>query len=99
MATMAQATELLHNASLFKAANEAYTTSLGIFLWPILFLFTLFMLYIKTENPAYVAMYGIIGTVALASFLPMLTQPIFYITVLLTLAIVLWSFFGSSRND
>ena len=99
MATMAQATELLHNASLFKAANEAYAVSLGIFFWPIIFLFTLFVVYIKTENPAYVAVYGILGNVILASFLPIISHPIFYVTVLLTLAMVLWSFFGSSRID
>ena len=99
MASMTQAYEYLGNASLFKAANEAYAVSVGIFFWPIIFLFTLFMLYIKTENPAYVAMYAIIGNVALAAFLPIMTHPIFYITLTLSLGFTLWSFFGSSRID
>ena len=55
-------TELL-NASLFKAATHTYEASIGVLFWPIIFMFTLAMLYIKTESPAFVALYAIIGNV------------------------------------
>jgi len=99
VATINQSFIYLQNASLFKAANEAYAVSLGIFFWPIIFLFTLFVIYIKTENPAFVAIYAIIGNVALVAFLPIFTHPIFYLTLLFSFSMVLWSFFGSSKIE
>jgi len=99
-ATMNQSWEYLQNASLFKAVDTAYQASaMGIFFWPIIFLFTLFVIYIKTENPGYVAIYAILGNVALVTLLPIATHPIFYTTVVLSIALSLWSFYGSSKID
>ena len=99
MANMTQAYTYLANSSLFEAANEAYAVSVGIFFWPIIFMFTLFLVYIKTESPAYVAVYAIIGNVALAALLPILTHTIFYTTIVFSIALTLWSFFGSNKIE
>ena len=91
--------ELLTNGSLFLASAGAYEATIGLFFWPIIFLFTLFLLFIKSENPAYIAIYAILGNFALATLLPIQTDPIFYTTAVLSLALVLWSFFGSGKIE
>lgn len=98
--TMDQAWVYLQNMSLFKASNEVYAVALGIFFWPIVFLFTLFVVAIKTESPAYIFLYSVIGNIALFTLMTdVRTHPIFYATVLLSLTMVLWSLFGSSKVD
>lgn len=100
MANITTAYTHLTNGSLFKAVNEAYTSPpIGIFFWPIIFLFTLTIIAIKTENPAYVTIYAVLGNFALATLLPITTHIIFYTTLVLSFFLVLWSFFGSSKVD
>lgn len=99
MANMSTAFELLTNMSVVEAANEAYNITIGVFFWPIIFLFSLFVIYLKTENPTYLSIYTIIGAFVLGKWLINPLQPIFYITLLFSIGLTLWSMFGSSRIE
>lgn len=102
MASMDNAWTLLRNNSLVEASVEAYrsVSFLDVWFFPILFLFTLFVVAIKTENPGYVMVYALIGNVALVGFMTNpLVQPVFYTTIVLSFTMVLWSFFGSGKID
>ena len=96
--TTAAYSDLL-NMSVMKATNSVYTEAVGIWFWPIIFLFTLFLLAIKSENPAYVAFYAILGNIVLATKLPIETHPIFYAVIVFSLAMVLWSVYASKKVD
>jgi len=98
MNTTAAYNELL-DMHLFAAANKVYFLSWGVWFWPAIFIVTLLMLYIKTENPGYIVVYSIIGHFMMFGFLPVQTQPIFYGTMVFSLALTLWSFFGSGKVD
>lgn len=98
MANLTIAYTALTNASMLEAANEAYKASpIGIFFWPIIFLFTLFMVAIKTENPAFVFIYAVIGNFVLSQYLFSITDPIFWGIAVISLFMVLWSFFGTDK--
>lgn len=99
MATTTQAWEYLQNASLFKATTEIYEVAWGLWFWPIIFMFTLFVVAIKTESPAFVAIYAILGNLALSRFLIPASHPIFFGTLIFSIAMVLWSLFGSNKID
>ena len=101
MANLSIAFEKLTNMSVVESANEAYKANviIGNFFWPIIFLFTLFLLYLKTENPTYLSIYTIIGAFVLGKWLINTTQPIFYITLVLSIGLTLWSIFGSPKID
>ena len=100
MANLTDAFTALQNASLFEAATKAYTEStiLGDFFWSILFAFFLILIYIKTESPAPVAIFSIIGAFALKGLLT-IANPMFYGYLVFSIALSFWSFFGSSRID
>lgn len=102
MASMESAYTLLLNQSLVEASVEAYrsVSFLDTWFFPILFLFTLFVVAVKLENPAAIVIIAIIGNVALFGFMTNpVVQPVFYITIVFSFAMVLWSFFGSSKID
>ena len=90
---------IANNQTLIKAAISVYEVAWGIYFWPLMFLLTLFMVAIKTEKPAYVVFYAILGNVALASYLPSKTNPIFYGTIVFSLFFVLWSFYANRSMD
>lgn len=89
----------LTNMSIIKSSTVVYEAVFGIWLWPILFWFTLVLLYIKTENPAYVTIYAILGNVALGTTLPTILHPVFYMSMVFSLTMVLWSIWGSKRTE
>ena len=103
MANLTGAFTALQNASLFEAVDKAYTSApygAGDFFWPIMLLFTLFMVHIKTESPAMVAIIAIIGNFTIAAFLfGSIAMPIFYGTLVFSFFIVMWSIFGSSKIE
>ncbi len=86
--------DLLVNGSVIDAAVKSYeeATTFGgiIWLWPLLFLLTLILVAVKTENPTMVGIYAILGNIALGSRLPVVTDPIF--AMILILSIVVWFF-------
>jgi len=103
MANLTAAFTALQNASLFEATTEAYTSApygAGDFFWPIILLFTLFLIHIKTESPAMVAIFAIIGNFTIAAFLfGSIAMPIFYGTLVFSFFIVLWGIFGSPKIE
>jgi len=97
-----QSTAFTHltNGSMMQAASESYLASpVGQFFWPLLLMFTLVIVYIKTESPAAVFVSSIIGVFALGVLLPTLFHYMFYITVVLTLLLNLWTIFGRTKDD
>lgn len=92
---------LVKNGTVIKAGTKAWESTVGIFFWPILFLWTLVVVYIKTENPAYIFMYAVLGNALLAwkamTQLDTIFHPVFYVTAVISLFLVLWKIFGSNR--
>ena len=99
MANMDNAWDLLRNGSLFNATAEAYQFAWDVWFFPLIFLFTLFLIMIKSESPCMVVIAAIIGNVALFGLLPVASEMAFYITLVFSLAMVLWKFIGDSRID
>ncbi len=95
--------DLLINGSVVEAAVGVYETSLTfggvIFLWPILFIMTLVLVAIKSENPTVVGIYAILGTVALKTMLPTMSNTIFFMVVVFTVLITLFSLFVSPKIE
>jgi len=97
MVNTSKAYDLLLNGSVIKANNEVYTSVVGIWFWPIFFFVTLVVIYIKTENPAYIIFYSILGNYLIGTYVVPLTHPIFYGIAVFSLALVLWKMFGSDK--
>ena len=93
----------LINGSVIEAAVSTYEVALtfgGInWLWPLIFIMTLILVAIKTENPTMVAIYAILGNVALGTMLPQLSQVIFVPIVVFSILIWLFSLFVSPKVE
>jgi len=93
--------DLLMNGSIIEASIKSYEIPLTfsgiIWLWPILFLFTLILVAMKTESPTMVAIIAILGNVALGTLLPQQTHIIFALILILSLLIWFYSLFISQR--
>lgn len=95
--------DLLFNGSVIDAAIKSYeiawTFNGIIWLWPVVFLFTMLMVQIKLESPTAVAIVGILGNVALGSMLPTVAHPIFGMIVIFSILIWLFSLFISNKLE
>ncbi len=93
----------LINGSVIDAAVSTYETAFTfggvIWLWPLIFLLTLAMVAIKTENPTMIAIYAVLGNVALGTMLPIVSHPIFAIILILSVVIWLYSLFVSPKIE
>ena len=89
--------ELLVNGSVFKAVNQIYIDKVGIIFWPILFLFTLVIIAIKTESSNYVLFYTVLGNYMIGKYISGFFHPIFYIMAVLSLFVVLWKMYASKK--
>jgi len=92
---------LADNQSIIKAGIKIYEAPevMGVYLWPLIFLFTLIVVAIKSEHPGYVFFYAVLGNIVLASYLPIKTNPIFWGIMVFSLLIVLWSFWASKKIE
>ncbi len=95
--------DLLVNGSLMEAVvssyEEAWTFGGIIWLWPIIFLFTLIIVAIKSESPTMVAIYAILGNIALGTMLEQLTHIIFASILVFSIMIWFFSLFLSKRIE
>ncbi len=95
--------DLLINGSVIEAAVKnfeiAWTFGGVIWLWPILFLGTLILVAMKLDNPGFIAIYAILGNVALATRLPQISGPFLTIIVVMSIMIWLYSLFASPRLE
>ena len=95
--------DLLTNGSLTDAVvssyEEAWTFGGIIWLWPIIFLFTLIIVAIKSESPTMVAIYAILGNVALGTRLEQYTHIIFAMVVILSVMVWFFSLFLSKKIE
>ena len=95
--------DLLVNGSLMEAVissyEEAWTFGGIIWLWPIVFLFTLIIVAIKSESPTMVAIYAILGNIALGTMLEQLTHIIFASILVFSIMIWLFSLFLSRKIE
>lgn len=95
--------DLLFNGSVVKSSVTAHETAWTfggiVWLWPIIFILTLIMVAIKTESPNMVAIYAIIGNIALASRLDVISEKIFFFVLVVSVLIVLYSMFFSKKLD
>ena len=95
--------DLLVNGSLTEAVRssyeEAWTFGGIIWLWPIIFLFTLIIVAIKSESPTMIAIYAILGNIALGTMLEQLTAGILWTIALLSIMIWFFSLFLSRKIE
>ncbi len=95
--------DLLVNGSVVEAAVRTYEiawTFGGItWFWPIIFLVTLIIVAMKLENPAFIAIYAILGNIALGTMLPQISSVFFFIIVVLSVMIWLYSLFASPKLE
>ncbi len=95
--------DLLINGSLAAAAVSVYETSLTfnnvVWLWPILFIMTLILVAILTENPTMIAIYAILGNVALGTLLPQFSHVIFAIVLIFSILVWFYSLFISPKLE
>ncbi len=95
--------DLLVNGSLTEAVissyEEAWTFGGIIWLWPIVFLFTLIIVAIKTESPTMIAIYAILGNIALGTMLEQLTHIVFASILIFSIMIWLFSLFLSKKIE
>ncbi|KKL78979.1 hypothetical protein LCGC14_2019440 [marine sediment metagenome] len=95
--------DLLLNGSVVDAAIKSYeigwTIGGVIWFWPVVMLFTLVIVMIKTDNPAVVAVIGILLTTALGtSKLVPIAHPAFFVIVAFSLVIWFFSLFLSQKT-
>lgn len=86
--------EYLMNGSIFKATNAVYQAKVGVIFWPLLFIWTLIIIAVKTESPNFVLFYAILGNYLIGKYVIGIFTPMFYMVAVLSLAIVLWKIFG-----
>lgn len=99
--TLNESFDLLVNGSIIGAAANSYeiawTFGGVIWIWPIIFLLTLSMVAIKTENPTMVAIYALLGNVALGVLIPPLANKMFFFIAVFSILIFFISIFVSKR--
>ncbi len=95
--------QLLTNGSVVEAVVKSYeigwTFGGIIWLWPIIFLITLVLVAMKVDNPAMIAIYAILGNVALGTMLPQISGTFFTLIVVMSIMIWLYSLFVSPRIE
>ncbi len=95
--------DLLVNGSLTEAVISSYEEAWSFggiqWLWPVVFLFTLIIVAIKSESPTMVAIYAVLGNIALGTMLDSYTHIIFYIIIVLSVMIWLFSLFLSRKIE
>jgi len=91
-------TELV-NGSYFTAVNTAYTSVMGSWWIILLYILTLFIVYIKTRSEGAVAWVGLIGSafMILKGYLDVTVQPVLYLIAALSLAMLLYKAFSSKE--
>ena len=99
MAGTQAAYDMLRNGSILEAGFKAYESSVGIWFWPLFFIFTLTLIHIKTENPAYIFFYALLGNVLIGAYILPITHPIFYSIAVFSFFLVLWKIFGSKKTE
>ena len=95
--------DLLMNGSVVEAAvksyEEVWTFGGVVWLWPIIFLFLLTLVAMKSENPTMVGIFVILGGVALSTQLDAgISATIFGLVMLLSIVVWLFSIFMSPKT-
>ncbi len=95
--------DLLVNGSIMESVISSYEEAWlfgGIqWLWPVVFLFTLIIVAIKSESPTMVAIYAILGNLALGTMLEQLTHTIFALILVFSIMVWLFSLFLSRKIE
>lgn len=95
--------DLLSNGSVIEAVIKnyeiAWTFGDVIWFWPVIFLFTLVMVAMKSESPAFISIYAVLGNVFLGTMLPQISHLIFGLILVFSFLIVLYSLFASPRTE
>ena len=97
MANTTAAYDLLVNGSLIEASVAVYESVIGYYFWPIIFIFTIVLVYIKSENPGTVFIVAVIGNFMIGVYLPVVFRPILYLTLVISLFLVLLKMWGSRQ--
>ena len=95
--------DLLVNGSIIEAAVKSYEEGwlMGgvIWFWPIMLLFLLIIVALKSESPTMVAIFAILGNVALRSRLDQISDVIFGLVVILSVLVWFFSLFISRKIE
>jgi len=90
---------LAMNGSWMAASYTPYTGLIGDWFWAILWLFMLVVTYIRTEDLAYVFVFGTLGMLALGSYglFPQFFKPVIYLILSISLMLTLYAFFVRNK--
>lgn len=93
---MPTALEYLTNGSVLKAVNTLYTTATNGWFWFIVYMFTILIMIHRTKSEGAVLTVTLIGSALLIrwGYLPIGIQFVLYTFAVLSLAMLLWKFFG-----
>lgn len=91
---MATAMEFLQNGSVFTAVYTMYFSVMSYWWVILILLFTLFITQIGIKNEAVTGFVGILGCAFLLAYLPVAIHWIFYLIIVLCVAMVLYKFAG-----
>lgn len=88
----------LVNGSVLRANTMAYEIAWGVWFWPLIYFLFLVMIALKSESPGPVVIYSVVGNVALGVYLIPQADKIFYVVLVLSLAMLLYKVFGSKQD-
>ena len=95
--------DLMINGTLATAALSVYETALTfngvVWFWPFMFIMTLILVAIVTENPTMVGIYAILGNVALVGFLSVTTTLVFWLVAVFSVLLWMYSLFLSPKLE
>ena len=95
--------DLLVGGNLTEAVISSYEEAWNfggiIWFWPIIFLFTLIIVAIKSESPTMIGIYAILGNIALGTMLNPYTHIIFWTIAVISVMIWLFSLFLSRKIE
>lgn len=91
--------DLLLNGSVVPASYTVYTSLIGDWFFVILWLFLLVVTFIRTEDIAYIFVFGLLGMLGLGAYglFPSFARPIAYLVLALCLMITLYAFWVRDR--
>jgi hypothetical protein len=90
---------LSDNGSVVPAVLATYQVSWGMWFIPVLFVATLGLVGVQTRNPAAVFIVNIIGLITLYGLIPPYASKVFYTTLVLSLLVTIYFFYGSPKTE
>ena len=84
---------MLSNGSWSSVVGYVYTGVMDYWFWLLLVVAILIIVYINTQSEVMVGIFGLVGSLALLSFLPPSVHPVLYVILILSVGMTLYKLF------